>query len=186
MNGGGSERGRHRIRSRLRAPSCLHRAQCRARTHKQWDHDLSQSRTLNRPSHPGAPGRVVFLKHKYLSILFLWSESFKESMPIHCVFKASMISPHQLSALPKCYTNCSPEGLHTFPPLISLFCSLVQEILLFSSPHYFLFLSVKTIYMNLFKLPHIVHPKVLPSLLCLSNFQVDLTLYPNILFLISL
>ena len=49
------ERGRHRIRSRLQALSCQHTAQRRARTHRPRDHDLSQSRTLTRLSHPGAP-----------------------------------------------------------------------------------------------------------------------------------
>ena len=52
--GRGRER-RHRIWSRLQAPSCQHRAWRRARTHKLWDRDLSQSRMLNRLSHPGAP-----------------------------------------------------------------------------------------------------------------------------------
>lgn len=100
--------------------------------------------------------------------------------------QSPMISPHQVSAFLKCYTNCFLNGLHTFPPLISLLCSLLQEILLFLSLYYFLFLSVKTIYVNLFKLAHIIHPKVLTFPLCLSNFQVDLTLYPNILFLLCL
>ena len=52
---GAEQRGRHRIRSRLRAPSCRHRARCGAWTHKLWDHDLNRSRMLNRLSHPGAP-----------------------------------------------------------------------------------------------------------------------------------
>ena len=39
--------------SRLWA-SFQHRAQCRAQTHKLWDHDLSWSQTLNLLSHPGA------------------------------------------------------------------------------------------------------------------------------------
>ena len=51
----GRERGRHRIRSRLHSPSCQPRAPLGARTHKPQDHDLSQSQTLNRLSHPGAP-----------------------------------------------------------------------------------------------------------------------------------
>ena len=50
----GRERGRQRIGSRLQALSCQHRAWCGAQTHELWDHDLSCSRTLNRPSHPGA------------------------------------------------------------------------------------------------------------------------------------
>ena len=49
----GRERGRHRIWSRLQAPSCQYRARCGARTHKPWDGDLSQSQTLNWLSHPG-------------------------------------------------------------------------------------------------------------------------------------
>ena len=46
---------RHRICSRLQALSAQHRAQRVARTHEQWDHDLSPSQMLNRLSHPGAP-----------------------------------------------------------------------------------------------------------------------------------
>ena len=55
MNGGGSERGRHRIWNRLQALSCQHRDRRRAQTHGRRDHDLSRSRLLNRLSHPGAP-----------------------------------------------------------------------------------------------------------------------------------
>ena len=51
----GSERGRHRSQRRLQALSRQHRAWCGARTHKPWDHDLSQSGTPKRLSHPGAP-----------------------------------------------------------------------------------------------------------------------------------
>ena len=40
-----------------------HRARCRARTHELWDHDLSQSRTPNRLSHPGTPTWALFLIH---------------------------------------------------------------------------------------------------------------------------
>ena len=57
---GGAERGRHRIWNRLQAPSCQHRAQCGARTHRLWDHDLSRSWALNRLSHPGAPENILF------------------------------------------------------------------------------------------------------------------------------
>ena len=53
-NGLGAERGRHRIRSRLQAPSRQHRARRRARTHEPWAHDLSRSQMFNRLSHPGA------------------------------------------------------------------------------------------------------------------------------------
>ena len=53
------ERGKHRIQSRLQAPSSQHRARHGARTHRLPDHDLNRSRTLNRLSHPGAP-RAVF------------------------------------------------------------------------------------------------------------------------------
>ena len=60
--GRGRERGRHRIWSRLQAPSHHHRAQHRAQTHVQRDHDLSQSRTLNGLSHPGAPHVTLVVK----------------------------------------------------------------------------------------------------------------------------
>ena len=62
--GGGAEkeRGRPRIRSRTQAPSCQHRAQRGAQTHKPRDHDVSQSWMLNRLSHPGAPGIGPFFK----------------------------------------------------------------------------------------------------------------------------
>ena len=56
--GRGRERGRHRIRSRLQAPSCQLRAWHRAWTHEVWDHDLSQSRTLNQLSHQGTPSDI--------------------------------------------------------------------------------------------------------------------------------
>ena len=58
--GRGRERGGHRTRSRLQAPSCRHRARRGARTHGPRDRDLSRSRTLNRLRHPGAP-RLFFL-----------------------------------------------------------------------------------------------------------------------------
>ena len=52
---GRRERGRHRIRSRLQAPRCQHRARCGAWTHDPRDHDLSLSRRLHQLSLPGAP-----------------------------------------------------------------------------------------------------------------------------------
>ena len=52
----GRERGRHRIRSRLQALSCQHRARHEAQTHELWDHDLSWSQALNQLSCPGTPG----------------------------------------------------------------------------------------------------------------------------------
>ena len=55
--GRGRQRGRHRIRSKLGALNCQHRAWHKAWTHRQWDPDLSQSQTLNRLSHPGTPPR---------------------------------------------------------------------------------------------------------------------------------
>ncbi|VFV30673.1 pregnancy-associated glycoprotein [Lynx pardinus] len=53
--GEGRERGRRRLRSRLQAPSCEHRARRGARTPQPRDHALSRSRTFNRLSPPGAP-----------------------------------------------------------------------------------------------------------------------------------
>ena len=65
---GGAERGRHRIRSRLQAPSCQHRARCGTRTRKPRDHDLSQSQTLNWLNHPGAPDCFNLLKIQYIQV----------------------------------------------------------------------------------------------------------------------
>ena len=53
--GRGRERGRHRIGSRLQAPSHQPRARRGARTHGPRDCDLNWSRTPNRLCHPGAP-----------------------------------------------------------------------------------------------------------------------------------
>ena len=58
---GGAERHREtdtqsKAGSRL---SCQHRARYRAQTHELWDDDLSQSRTLNLLSHPGAPSMYL-------------------------------------------------------------------------------------------------------------------------------
>ena len=50
--GRGRQRGRHRIWSRLQALSCHHRTRCGAHTHELWDHDLSQSWTLEPPRCP--------------------------------------------------------------------------------------------------------------------------------------
>ena len=60
MNGGRSERGRHRMWNRPQALSCQHRAQCGARTHELQDHDLSWSRPLNQLSPPGIPPLLSF------------------------------------------------------------------------------------------------------------------------------
>ena len=40
-----------------------HRAQCRTRSHKPWDHDLSwnQSQTLNPLRHPGRPSGIFLI-----------------------------------------------------------------------------------------------------------------------------
>ena len=68
------KRGRHRIGNRLQALSGQHRARRGARTHGPRDHDLIWSQTLNRPSHPGAPG---------LSSLYPWdSESVQHFSPL--------------------------------------------------------------------------------------------------------
>ena len=64
--GRGRDGGRHRIRSRLRAPSCQRRARCGARTHEPRDHDLSRSPKLNRLSHPSALGHLDL---SYLAIV---------------------------------------------------------------------------------------------------------------------
>ena len=80
------ERWRRRIRSRLQAPSCQHRAWLGVRTQKQWDHDLSRSQGLNRLSHPDAPRFIskeycvshVHLYHNpwfhYLYMIHMWKK----------------------------------------------------------------------------------------------------------------
>ena len=71
------QRGRHRIRSRLQAPSCQHRAWHRAWIHELWDRDLSRSQMLNWLSHPGAPtcavlnlASLLVMLYKLVSFLF--------------------------------------------------------------------------------------------------------------------
>ena len=63
MNGGGSERGRHRIGNWLQALSHQPRARRGARTHGPRDRDLSWHRTLNRLRHPGAPDLIFHRNH---------------------------------------------------------------------------------------------------------------------------
>ena len=80
MNRGGSERGRHRIRNRLQALSCQHRARCGARTHGPRDHDLSRSQMPNRLSHPGAPtifslNEYNISSHPFFKCLFILRDS---------------------------------------------------------------------------------------------------------------
>ena len=58
--GRGRERGRHRTWRRLWALSCQHRAQCRARTHQWWDHNLSRSWKLSVPT-AGGPSSFSFI-----------------------------------------------------------------------------------------------------------------------------
>ena len=62
-------KGRHRIWSRLQAPSHQPRARRGARTHGPRDRDLSRSRMPNQLSHPGAP---VFLIFKNSSFCLLY------------------------------------------------------------------------------------------------------------------
>ena len=56
------KRGRHRIRSRLQAPSCQHGAWRGAWIHGPRDHDLSWSQMLNWLSHPSAQNREVSIQ----------------------------------------------------------------------------------------------------------------------------
>ena len=72
--GGGAESGRDR--GSKASSSCQQRAWCRARTHEPWDHDLSQSRTLNWLSHPGVPMTILNKSEdkvrKITSYILLW------------------------------------------------------------------------------------------------------------------
>ena len=56
-----TERGRHRIWSRIQALSCQHRAQLGPQTPKLLDHDLSWSQTLNGLSHQAPHNDFFFL-----------------------------------------------------------------------------------------------------------------------------
>ena len=58
MNRGGSERGRHRIRNRLQAPSCQHRARRRARTHQPEPKSAAQP-----TEPPRRPGITLLILH---------------------------------------------------------------------------------------------------------------------------
>ena len=62
MNGGGAERERE-TQNPKQALGCQHRARRGAQTHGLQDRDLSQSRLLNRLSHPGAPPLVSSFHH---------------------------------------------------------------------------------------------------------------------------
>ena len=78
-HGRGIEKGRQRIRSRLRAVSCQHRARYGVWTHKLRDHDLSSSRTLNQLSHPGAPReffKVMEMFYISRAVMFIWVYGF--------------------------------------------------------------------------------------------------------------
>ena len=83
--GRGRETERHRIWSRLQALSGQHRAQCRARTHKLRDHDLSWSRTLNQLSHPGTLESMIldtdffFILNFFFFNVYFWDRE-RQSM----------------------------------------------------------------------------------------------------------
>ena len=62
------EWGRHRLWNRLQAPSCQHRAWHGAWTHGPWDHDLSQSQTLDWLSHPGTPECWCYVDNVALNV----------------------------------------------------------------------------------------------------------------------
>ena len=70
MSEGRAERERvgHRIRSRLQALSCQHRARRGAQPHQRQDHNLSRSQTFNQLSHPGAPGYILHMLYTMMKI----------------------------------------------------------------------------------------------------------------------
>ena len=104
--GKGRERGRHRIRSKVQALSCQHRAWYGAWTHKTWDRDLSRSWMLNSLSHPSAPSQP-WISERIMNALASLSRSreFRESLKLmvqqskaFCskgsVFQTKLIKPH--------------------------------------------------------------------------------------------
>ena len=64
-SGGGAETGRHRIRNRLQALSCQHKAQSGAQTQEPPYHDPRRSPTLNWLSHPVA--LISHFKYTYFN-----------------------------------------------------------------------------------------------------------------------
>ena len=112
QQGRGRERGRHGIRSRLQALSCQHRAQCGAQAHKPWDHDLSQSWTLNRLSHPrtpkyllkaniGAPVWLNWLSFQLLILAQVMISQFMGLSPVSgSVLRAQSLEPASDSVSP--------------------------------------------------------------------------------------
>ena len=107
-HGRGQELGRHRIWSRLQALSCQHRAWHGVQTHKPWDHDLSQSQTLNWLSHPGAP--AGFFQSEWVARIcdrfhhLTWSHVFKkvESSCPEWVFNLLGEQQNSQNSQPRC------------------------------------------------------------------------------------
>ena len=102
MNGGGSERGKHRIWNRLQALSCQHRARRRAQTHELRDHDLSRSQPLNRLSHPGAPALCFLCQPRSFLINLPFPQQFFFCLPHH-----SHVSAFPFSSLPSKWQSFS-------------------------------------------------------------------------------
>ena len=83
MNGGGSERGRHRIRSRLQALSHQPRARCGAWTHGPGDRDWAEVGRLTKWATQGPPEYgsffLIFIYFIFLTFIYFWDRE-RQSM----------------------------------------------------------------------------------------------------------
>ena len=79
-----------------RAKHWQQRAPGEARTHRSWDRDLSRSRRLNRPSHPGGPLYKIFVLRSILGLGSKYSKPALYRVEAGCKFQTSWNAAAQL------------------------------------------------------------------------------------------
>ena len=132
-------RGRHRIRSRLQAPSCQHRVWRGAQTLGPRDRDLRPGRMLNWLSRPGAPifgfqfilrtGKVILINKYYLfnSHLVKWYSYSHLPKGLHLLLNTFQICHHG----PRCFPWCGSKLTFTFDwSILSHKDTMVDDVLL--------------------------------------------------------
>ena len=131
--GRGRERGRHRIQSRLQVLSCRHRARRGARTHEPRDHDLSRSRTLNRLSHPGAPGFLTLMNNFAVNNLIYVDGCKLVHISVRRTARQELLSDETCLSSALRDSASFPKWLHqcVFPPLphilsASWYCQILR------------------------------------------------------------